>query len=56
MGDGSSTSRDQVLEQRQAGVVQPDVGGSLGAEARGDAGQSRRQKDNADWCRHRAET
>jgi hypothetical protein len=47
-----------MFEQGQPGIVEPDVGRCLCAEScgEGDAGQSRRQEDNADWCRHRGET
>jgi len=47
-----------MLEERQPGIVEGDVGGTLrhGPRWGGYAGQSRREEDNAHWTRHRAET
>ncbi len=47
-----------MLEQRQAGIVERDVGGSLsGGLRRGEhAGQCHRDEERADWCVHRGES
>ena len=48
---------DQMLQQRQARVVERDVWGSLRGDPGGGehAGQGNRDEERADWCVHRGE-
>jgi hypothetical protein len=52
------TPRNEMLEQGEPRIVQGNVGGGLSAEPQGeeDAGQGRRDEENAKWYRHRTQT